>query len=229
MPTLHEMANKLQDSIIKQQEDAHNSSTLNVSKYNNLKLKMHSKYNYPHVIVCIGISEAVFNIKDLTKTDGGLGPDEKYVRKWLARSTVAYDLNEIYISMDELISAKEMAAKEKEEIQEQVVKQEGEAGDVKVDNPRGNKRKKRLVSLDEQVKNSKTTVHDDIELDKRLDNHSNDEDYNYDYEEVEKKRTTSSAATTESTNKSNSESETEIKEDLKAYLNSSFRFRKKEN
>lgn len=75
MKTLHELAVKLQESIIKQQDDAHNSTTLNVTKYNNLKLKMDSRYAYPHVIVTIGISEAVFNIADGTKTDGGLGPD----------------------------------------------------------------------------------------------------------------------------------------------------------
>lgn len=55
MKTLHEMAVKLQESIIAQQEDAHNSTTLNVTKYNNLKLKMSTKYTYPHVIITIGI------------------------------------------------------------------------------------------------------------------------------------------------------------------------------
>ena len=39
MKTLNEMAVKLQESIIKQQDDAHNSSTLNVNKYNNLKIR----------------------------------------------------------------------------------------------------------------------------------------------------------------------------------------------
>ena len=76
MKTLHELAIKLQESIIKQQEDSHNAANLNVTKYNNLKIRMDTRYAYPHAIICIGISEAVFNIAEGTKTDGGLGPDE---------------------------------------------------------------------------------------------------------------------------------------------------------
>ena len=37
MKTLHEMAVKLQEYIIKSQEDAHNSTNMNVTKYKNLK------------------------------------------------------------------------------------------------------------------------------------------------------------------------------------------------
>ena len=107
MKTLHEMAVKLQEYIIKSQEDAHNSTNMNVTKYNNLKLKMDSKIHYPHVIVCIGISEVVFNIAEGTKTDGGLGPDEKYVRKWLGNSTVLSDLKELYVAMSDLIRAED--------------------------------------------------------------------------------------------------------------------------
>ena len=103
MKTLNEMAVKLQESIIKQQDDAHNSSTLNVNKYNNLKIKMSTRYHYPHIIVSIGISEAIFNIEDCTKTDGGLGPDEKYVRKWMGTSTIAADLKEIYVMVEQLL------------------------------------------------------------------------------------------------------------------------------
>lgn len=136
MKTLHEMAVKLQESIVKQQEDAHNSTNLNVTKYNNLKLKMSSKYTYPHVIVIIGISEAIFNIADGTKTDGGLGPDEKYVRKWLATSTVVADLKEIYISLGEFIKAGE---------ENKAVAQEGEADEVKRDAPRKKKVFKDLI------------------------------------------------------------------------------------
>lgn len=127
MKTLHEMAVKLQESIIKQQDDAHNSTTLNVNKYNNLKLKMSTKFAYPHVIVTIGISEAVYNIAECTKTDGGLGPDEKYVRKWLGSSTVAADLKEIYIELSGLIKAEEESRE---------ISQEGEADEVKRDAPR---------------------------------------------------------------------------------------------
>ena len=127
MKTLNEMAVKLQESIIKQQDDAHNSSTLNVNKYNNLKIRMSTKYHYPHIIVSIGISEAIFNIEDCTKTDGGLGPDEKYVRKWMGTSTIAADLKEIYVALSDLIKAEDVAKE---------ISQEGEADEVKREAPR---------------------------------------------------------------------------------------------
>lgn len=124
MRTLHELATKLQSFIIKSQDDAHNATNLSIAKYNNLKLKVDTKYHFPNVVVCIGISEAVFNIKEGTKVDGGLGPDEKYVRKWLGSSTVIADLNEIWLSMSELVSAEE---------EEKAVKMEGEADEAKAD------------------------------------------------------------------------------------------------
>ncbi len=136
MKTLHELAIKLQDYIIKSQSDAHNETNMNVTKYNNLKLRMETTYHYPNVIVCIGISEAIFNIADGTKTDGGLGPDEKYVRKWLGSSTVIADLKEIYIAMSELIKAQD---------ESKAIKIEGEADEVKKDAPRKNRIKDLLT------------------------------------------------------------------------------------
>lgn len=94
--TLNEMANKLQTFIIEMQEDAHNISTVNLSKYNNIKLSMDEIVRYPHITIRIGISEATFSLKDNIKTKGGLGSDEKYARKWIENSTVTYELVEIY-------------------------------------------------------------------------------------------------------------------------------------
>ena len=98
MATLNDLANKLQTFIVDQQTDAHSTSNanFNMSKYNNLKLSMDESVNYPHIIIRIGISEATYNIKEMVKEDGGLGPDEKYIRKWLGNYSVAFDLNEIY-------------------------------------------------------------------------------------------------------------------------------------
>ncbi len=142
MKTLHELATKLQTFIIKAQEDAHNSTNMSVAKYNNLKLKIESKYHFPNVIVCIGISEAVFNIKEGTKIDGGLGSDEKHVRKWLGNSTVISDLNEIWISMNELVKAEE---------EEKNMSVEGEADEAKSDAPKKHKKQKNddLATLEE--------------------------------------------------------------------------------
>lgn len=154
MKTLHEMAVKLQESIIAQQEDAHNSTTLNVTKYNNLKLKMSTKYTYPHVIVIIGISEAIFNIADGTKTDGGLGPDEKYVKKWLGTSTIIADLKEIYISVGDLVKAGE---------ENKAVAQEGEADEVKRQAPKKKKAFKDLIEMAMPIDGTIDTVSDENE------------------------------------------------------------------
>ncbi len=76
MKTLHELAIKLQDYIIKCQQDAHNSTNMNVTKYNNLKLRMETKLHYPNIIISIGLSECIYNFVDGTKIDGSLGPDK---------------------------------------------------------------------------------------------------------------------------------------------------------
>ncbi len=195
MKTLHEMAVKLQESIVKQQEDAHNSTNLNVTKYNNLKLKMSSKYTYPHVIVIIGISEAIFNIADGTKTDGGLGPDEKYVRKWLATSTVVADLKEIYISLGEFIKAGE---------ENKAVAQEGEADEVKRDAPR----KKKVF---------KDLIDSTMPLDGPLDTVEAEDAENV-ISEVEDSRQKPGV-----TEDPEAESVEEIKKDLKAYLKAMYK------
>lgn len=145
--TLHELAMKLQDSIIKQQENAHDSGSLNISKYNNLKLKMSTTIKYPHVVVTIGISEAIFNISDLTKTEGGLGPDERYVRKWLDNSNILYDLSEIYVKLSEMAEANE-------EVYNRIaLSEEGEAEDAEKTNPRSDRGKKRdgLLTIEEMM------------------------------------------------------------------------------
>ncbi len=194
MKTLHEMAVKLQESIIAQQEDAHNSTTLNVTKYNNLKLKMSTKYTYPHVIITIGISEAIFNIADGTKTDGGLGPDEKYVKKWLGTSTVIADLKEIYISVGELVRAGE---------ENKAVSQEGEADEVKRQAPKKKKAFKDLIEMAMPLDGAIDTVNDE-----------NDEIIS----EVEDNR-----PKPKDTEDPEVETVEEIKKDLKSYLKAMFK------
>lgn len=158
MKTLHELATKLQTFIIKAQEDAHNSTNMSVAKYNNLKLKIESKYHFPNVIVCIGISEAVFNIKEGTKVDGGLGPDEKHVRKWLGNSTIISDLYEIWLSMNELVKAEE---------EEKAVNMGGEADEAKSDAPKKHKPKNEYSELD--------TIEEFFELDSDTNKESKEE------------------------------------------------------
>ena len=103
MRTLHEMAMKLQDYIIDQQQNSHDVSGLKVNRYSNLKLTMDLKLRTPHVIVTIGISEACYNLTDCSRMDGGLGADEKYVKKWLEGSLNLSDLKSIYDSLEDLV------------------------------------------------------------------------------------------------------------------------------
>ena len=198
MKTLHELAIKLQESIIKQQEDSHNAANLNVTKYNNLKIKMDTRYAYPHAIICIGISEAVFNIAEGTKTDGGLGPDEKYVKKWLANSTVISDLKEIYISLGELVKAEE---------QDKAIAQEGEADEVKRDAPRKKKKFRSLLDMAMPV--------DGIPVDGE---NLEDDDSAYNVEVDPEGAMSEDKVCTETVD--------EIKKDLKSYLKSIFRLGK---
>lgn len=194
MNTLHELATKLQESIIKQQENAHDSVNLNTSKYNNLKLKMSTTIKFPHVIVTIGISEAIYNIKEGTKTEGGLGPDERYVRKWLGNSTVLYDLNEIYTHLNDLVSAEEDNGGP-----QKVEYEEGEADEVKRDAPKVDYRKKRgLMTVEELMQNP-----------------TGDQELTSDYEMEKADEGLKSAGYLESVD--------DIKKDLKAYFKSSFR------
>lgn len=198
MKTLHELAIKLQESIIKQQEDSHNSANLNVTKYNNLKIKMDTRYSYPHAIVCIGISEAVFNIAEGTKTDGGLGPDEKYVRKWIANSTVISDLKEIWISLGELVKAEE---------QDKAISQEGEADEVKREAPKKKKKFRNLLDMAMPV--------DGIPIEgEGIEEDDSDYDVEADVEEGSEE------------NKVCTETVDEIKKDLKSYLKSMYRLGK---
>ena len=45
-----------------------------------------------HFIVRIGISEAMYSILNGEKLSGGLGGDERYIRRWMDRGFVKSDL-----------------------------------------------------------------------------------------------------------------------------------------
>ena len=94
---LKELTDSLKDYVIDQQSDAHNKGNLRKERYNNLKLSMDiAKNSSPHVVVNIGMSEAEFNIRTGDKNTGGLGPDEKYVFRWMGRADTLPDLNDCW-------------------------------------------------------------------------------------------------------------------------------------
>lgn len=56
-------------------------------KYGNIRFSFnHEKYDRPHFIVKIGISEAVFDIDSGVQLGGGLGPDGNEIKNWVQRS-----------------------------------------------------------------------------------------------------------------------------------------------
>jgi len=132
MATLNELAGKLQSFIIEQQIDPHNLRQLSVHRYNNLKLKI-AQLSYPNLIVCIGISEATYNLQDITKVDGGLGQDEKYVRKWLGRSAIIKELTELYYELTDYISLEDEVQQQQQQQLMEDTDMEGAAGEAKVD------------------------------------------------------------------------------------------------
>ena len=98
--TLNELVRHLKDMIEDMQSDAHNTSSFNRHRYNNLKIEIpeSSTARMPIFKISIGISEATYNIKTLEKISGSLGQDEKYINKWLKNSTVVMDLKEAWKS-----------------------------------------------------------------------------------------------------------------------------------
>ncbi|MBQ7125964.1 hypothetical protein IJO12_02645 [bacterium] len=97
MTTFKDMEDSLKAFIIQEQSDAHNVRTMNVAKYNNIKIVMSPNKNpEPHVIIRISISEATFSLNGFSKINGGLGYEERFVQKWFCRFGVKEKLLELW-------------------------------------------------------------------------------------------------------------------------------------
>ena len=99
MATFKDMEDSLKSFIIQEQSDAHNAKSINIAKYNNIKIWMDTqKYAQPHFFIRISISEAVFNLADCSKINGGLGYEERFVIKWFGRMGIKEKLHELWDS-----------------------------------------------------------------------------------------------------------------------------------
>ena len=97
MATFKDMEDSLKNFMIQEQSDAHNVKTVNLAKYNNIKIWMDlSKYVQPHFFVRVSISEAVFALSDCSKINGGLGYEERFIIKWFGRMGVKEKLTELW-------------------------------------------------------------------------------------------------------------------------------------
>ena len=97
MATFKDMEDSLKKYIIQEQSDAHNVKSVNVAKYNNIKIWMDpSKIIEPHVIIRISISEATFTLSDFSTVNGGLGYEERFILKWFGRFGIKEKLSELW-------------------------------------------------------------------------------------------------------------------------------------
>ena len=145
MFTLHELAKSLQEYIIESQSDSHNIKSLQIQRYNNLRLSVGSRFEFPNIVVHIGISEAVYNLEAVTKVSGGLGQDEKYIIKWLHKNGIVANLKVLYKNITELQQLK---------MGDINIKIQGEAGDVPTENYRKRKYqipKNDMIIIDEDL------------------------------------------------------------------------------
>ena len=102
MSSFKDLEDSLKKFILDEQSDAHNVRNISVAKYNNLKVSMDaSKYQIPHFIIRITISEAVFSLADCAKINGGLGYDERFVIKWFGRMGIKEKLRELWNTASE--------------------------------------------------------------------------------------------------------------------------------
>ncbi len=102
MSSFKDLEDSLKKFMLDEQSDAHNVRNVSVAKYNNLKVSMDaSKYQIPHFIIRITISEAVFSLADCAKINGGLGYDERFVIKWFGRMGIKDKLRELWNTASE--------------------------------------------------------------------------------------------------------------------------------
>ena len=101
MATFKDLEDSLKNFIIQEQSDAHNARSVNVAKYNNIKIWMDiAKNPDPHFIVRISISEATFSLNDGSKLNGGLGYEERFVLKWFGRMGIKQKIQELWNTTD---------------------------------------------------------------------------------------------------------------------------------
>ena len=74
---------------------------MDFAKYNNIKISMDPIKNpLPHVTIRISISEASYSLSDFSRTNGGLGYEERLVIKWFGRYGIKEMLMELWGSAE---------------------------------------------------------------------------------------------------------------------------------
>ena len=85
MASFRTFENKLRDFLINKAKTS-NETAAAIRKFSNIRISMnHQKYDRPHFIIKIGISEAAFDIDSGLILSGGLGPESQDVRNWVMK------------------------------------------------------------------------------------------------------------------------------------------------
>ena len=98
---IHHLEESLKEFLNDVQSDNYNLKTANFHKYNNLKIVMEPNRNkIPHFIIKIGISESTYNIENCERISGGLGTDERYIRRWFEKGFIKAELEQAWASQE---------------------------------------------------------------------------------------------------------------------------------
>lgn len=97
MDDFHSLEESLKNYLMEELTDRYKSYNANFHKYNNLKIYIDTKkYEKPHFIVRIGISEGVYDAQKGEKLSGSLGTEEKIVRRWIIRNMHKIDWGAVW-------------------------------------------------------------------------------------------------------------------------------------
>ena len=92
--SLHELELNLKNYIIDCHSNYKGLKNVAVERYNNLRLSLDPEiYQTYHIVIRIGISEAVMILPEALIFTGTLGMDEKYVQRWLQLPAVQQELS----------------------------------------------------------------------------------------------------------------------------------------
>ncbi len=92
--SFNELGQNLKEYIIDGHSNYKGLKNVAMERYNNLKLSMEPEiYQTFHLVIRIGISEAVMILPEACVFTGTLGMDERYVQRWLQNAFIQQELN----------------------------------------------------------------------------------------------------------------------------------------
>ena len=95
--SFNEMSRLLKELIKDMNSDAHNARSFREERYHNLKISMDpQRENRPHVIITIGMSEAIYSLETQVRVQGSLGADERYISRWMNRIGIMDSLKDLW-------------------------------------------------------------------------------------------------------------------------------------